>query len=434
MKHELFLALRYLKPRRNAVSLITLTSILGVSLGVAVLIIVMAVMTGFTGEMKNKLIETQAHFQIRNANNTGIKQAEVKSIIKKLEENDSTGAPVIQSPVLIQYGKKNQLDSQVVMFAAPPQDLKKHLHLDTYIKKGDLKLGKLDTDWRSKAHYAVISADMAKRWNLDINDRFLVHSATHLTKLVKFKAGGGVELNENASMYLPTEFTVAGIYSLGKSDFDRMVFFADLDDAADVVGLNWGEATAVFGWGPDPFDQQQLLTDLREQMPGKAVIGWEEANRNFLDVLAVEKTMMFFLLIFIVLVAAFSIANTLITSVYQKTREIGLLKALGCSDGAVMRIFILQGMLVGIIGSVSGTLLGCLVIRFRQNIINLVSRITGQNLVPKEFYFFDALPAEIVTMDVVIIVLSSIALCTIAALLPALRAARLQPAEALRYE
>ena len=87
MKHELFLALRYLKPRRNAVSLITLTSILGVSLGVAVLIIVMAVMTGFTGEMKNKLIETQAHFQIRNANNTGIKQAEVKSIIKKLEEN-----------------------------------------------------------------------------------------------------------------------------------------------------------------------------------------------------------------------------------------------------------------------------------------------------------------------------------------------------------
>ena len=176
------------------------------------------------------------------------------------------------------------------------------------------------------------------------------------------------------------------------------------------------------------------MTDLREQMPGKAVIGWEEANRNFLDVLAVEKTMMFFLLIFIVLVAAFSIANTLITSVYQKTREIGLLKALGCSDGAVMRIFILQGLLVGIIGSVSGTLLGCLVIRFRQNIINLVSRITGQNLVPKEFYFFDALPAEIVTMDVVIIVLSSIALCTIAALLPALRAARLQPAEALRYE
>ena len=121
--HELFLALRYLKPRRNAVSLITLTSILGVTLGVAVLIIVMAVMTGFTGEMKKKLIETQAHFQIRNANGIAMSQLEVKSVLHELESCNSSGAPVIQSPVLVQFGPLNRrLDSQVVMFATPPEE------------------------------------------------------------------------------------------------------------------------------------------------------------------------------------------------------------------------------------------------------------------------------------------------------------------------
>ena len=121
-------------------------------------------------------------------------------------------------------------------------------------------------------------------------------------------------------------------------------------------------------------------------------------------------------------------------SIYQKTREIGLLKALGCTDRAVMRIFVLQGFLVGAIGSAAGTLLGYLVIRFRQNILNFASMVSGQELFPKRFYFFDQLPAQIIPADVTFIVISSVLLCTVGALLPAFRAARLQPSEALRYE
>ena len=210
--------------------------------------------------------------------------------------------------------------------------------------------------------------------------------------------------------------------------------FVDFGEAADLFGLRYTGATCVFGWGRDPFDQGKLIVRLRGAMPHYEVVTWEELNNRLLDVLNVEKRMMFFLLIFIVLVAAFSITNTLITSVYQKTREIGLLKALGASDRSVTMIFLGQGLLIGFIGSLSGIALGALVIYFRNHILRFVSRCTGMDLFPKEFYYFNELPAHIVWSDVAFIVLSSIVLCTLGAVIPAWRAARLDPARALRYE
>ena len=427
MLTELYLAGKYLRPRRNMVSIIALTSILGVLLGVTVLIVVMAVMTGFTDVMKAKLIETQAHFQVHSPRGW---LPDPERAVNAIKARGGSGAPVIQGAVLVQYGRnKRNLDTQAVIFAASETALKEHLDTNSYIKAGEFKLGR-----KGKTSYAVISTDMAERWQIGVGDTFLVHSARKLTDLVKFNANGKVELNQESSIYLPTEFTVSGIYSAGKSDFDRIVFFTDPDDASELFNLPWGAATGVFGWGKDPFDQEELLNALRSDLPDCMVVSWEEANRKFLDVLNVEKMMMFFLLIFIVLVAAFSITNTLITSVYQKTREIGLLQALGCSDGAVMRIFVFQGLLVGIIGSLAGTLTGILVIHFRNDILRFVSQISGRDLFPKNFYFFNELPAHIVPQDLLIIVGASIILCTFGALLPAWRAARLDPAEALRYE
>ncbi|MBO5689811.1 MAG: FtsX-like permease family protein [Lentisphaeria bacterium] len=161
---------------------------------------------------------------------------------------------------------------------------------------------------------------------------------------------------------------------------------------------------------------------------------WQEENRQLLGVLQVEKRMMFSLLIFIVLVAAFSIANTLITSVYQKTHEIGILKALGASDGIVLRIFVFQGMLVGMAGDFCGTVAGILVIHFRNDLLRLVTQWTGQDLFPKEFYYFNELPAHIIAGDVVLIAVMAVVLCTLGAVIPAVRAAKLDPAGALRYE
>ena len=421
MKTEFFLTGRYLRPKRSAVSLITVLSILGVTLGVAVLMVVVAVMTGFTDLMKEKLIETQAHFQISSPNGRSLRTPQ--NIISAVEKAGGSAAPVVMSQVLAQNGKR--LDPQVVMFGTSADALKKHLNFENALQAGELSLGPGE---------AIISVYMAHRWGVGIGSRILLHSAQKLTGLVAFKEDGSLGLNENAERCLPSEFKVVGLYSVGKYDFDKSVLFVGADDAAELIGLPWGSATAVYGWGPDPFQQDRLLADIRKELPFLQVTSWQEKNRQLLGVLATEKNMMYFLLIFIVLVAAFSIANTLITSVYQKTREIGVLKALGASDRTVMMIFVLQGTFIGVIGSVCGTLLGYLVITFRNEILEFTSKCFGVDLFPKEFYFFNGLPAHIVGTDVLFIVLPSILLCTLGALLPALRAAFLDPAKALRYE
>ena len=419
MRTEIFLALRHLRPRRSAVSLITITSLTGVILGVTVLMVVLAVMTGFTERMKQKLVETQAHFQIDDRNYV---LNDPSKIVAAVNKHGGRACPVMQGPVLVQH--RNRLDTGVMIFGVQTEDLKKQFDWKNMMKEGTL-------DFENKG--LVISREIALRWRMGVGDKVMVHSANKLTGLVTFVKGGGVKLNDKASAYLPTEFTIKGIYEVGKYDFDRMVIFCDIDTAAELFNFDWGCASAVLGWSPDPFDQEKLLSKLREELYTYRVVSWEEKNQQLLGVLAVEKRMMFFLLIFIVLVAAFSIANTLITSIYQKTREIGMLKALGMSDKGVTLVFVLQGFFIGLLGSVGGVITGTLVIIFRNDIVALASKITGSDLFPKRFYYFSDLPAMIVPEDVIFIVVSSVLLCTLGALLPALRAARLAPADALRY-
>ena len=241
-------------------------------------------------------------------------------------------------------------------------------------------------------------------------------------------------MKEVSKVYLPSEFKVVGIFSFGKYDFDKNVLFINLDDADELFGMPWGSATAVYVRTNNPFDLTNELASLRESFPDMHVLSWQQMNRKFLGVLEVEKNMQFFLLIFIVLVAAFSIANTLITVVVQKTREIGLLKALGAGDGTVLRIFLCQGFLVGAVGTGFGILLGILIIYYRNNILRLLRLITGQEVFPKQFYLFSELPATINPYDLIWIAVISISLCTLGGLIPAWRAARLDPAKALRYE
>ena len=443
MRVEFFLAGRYLRPRRNMVSLITFSSLLGVTLGVAVLLVVLAVMTGFTDLMKKKLIETQAHFQVRVPGGARVVR-DYRPIVREIEAAGAQAAPVIIAPVLVQYrqliggengvpvSSRQSLDARSYIIGVNREDLIKRLKLDESLKSGKIEFASAEDSLQSRG--IVIGEALAKRLKLKLGDKVVLHSVSRLQDMVKFTPEGRFEANDSGSAYIPPEFTVTGIYSLGKYDFDNAAMFVDFGEAADLFNLRYTNASCVFGWGKNPFDQQKLISGLRQKLPGHEVVTWEESNRRLLDVLNVEKRMMFFLLIFIVLVAAFSITNTLITSVYQKTREIGLLKALGASDRSVTWIFLGQGLLIGTIGSITGVALGSLIIYFRNHILHFVSKCTGMELFPKEFYYFNELPAHIVWQDVAFIVVCSIVLCTLGALLPAWRAARLDPARALRYE
>jgi len=388
------------------------------------MIVVLAVMTGFTDIMKNKLIQTQAHLHVTAQHYPIADVGQVQDLMQEAGANHST--PVISQVALLQNHKK--FTPKLVM-GVIAEDVRQVMDIESALQPG----GRFDL-----AHgEAVIGSQLAQQNNIKVGDKIILHSSGKLTRMVEVDpAGGGV--SGSGKIMLPTELTVTGLVSFGKYDFDRDIIFINIDDAAELFELPWGCATSVYGWVDDPFRMDKEFNTLqmsvqKNNLPYR-VDSWQTLNAQLLGVLTVEKNMMFFLLIFIVLVAAFSIANTLITSVYQKTREIGVLKALGAGPGTVMNIFLLQGLLVGLFGSALGVALGTGVIAIRMDIISVLSKITGQPIFPPEMYYFNELPAHIVFSDVVIVVVSSILLCTTGAIVPALRAAKLDPAKALRYE
>ena len=451
---ELFLAWRYFKPKRSAVSIITLISVIGVALGVSVLIVVIAIMTGFSDHLKNKLLETGAHGQIQKALSASarhpdgaaqrITEPESASIISMLKEKGAADAvPVIKSPILLQVGESFE---PKLLLAFDPSRETKFFPVRNAVEKArqaeirsyhfPRRIGKFSLGPKE----VLISSVMSDEFKLQAGDKLILHTPNRLMSMVKRGADGRYEIDPAAEKYLPAEFTVSGIYTFEKYDFDKNVIFMGLDEADDLFGLDWGDSTHIFLWMNDPFHMtgfnKSVMDELQTWRYGNNLryFSWEVMHRQILDVLAVEKNMMFFLLIFIVLVAAFSITNTLITTVIQKTREIGLLKSMGVGSGAVMRIFVLQGAFVGLLGSAFGVLLGWLIVVYRMNILELLRIISGTEIFPKQLYLVNELPAHIVWSDVAVIVMISIVLCTCGALIPAIRAAKLDPARALRYE
>ena len=436
IRTECFLAWRYFKPKRSAVSVITLISVIGVILGVAVLIVVLAVMTGFTDQTKSKLLETGSHAQIRkptvhySANprgNAGVFFAEeAENVVEIVTRNGGKALPVLLSPVLLQV--REAFNPKVLAAFDPALDTA-GLDLKDVVKQGEYSLERGEI---------AVSQVIASEFGLSVGSKVLLHSPSRLAKLIERDSSGKYKISEKSEYYLPGEFTVSFIFSFDKYDYDRDIMFLSLDDADQLFGLDYGCATHVYVWVDDPFHMDHFLTTLRDQLskshPDVTVYSWKQLNGQLLSVLAVEKNMQFFLLAFIVLVAAFSIANTLITTVIQKTKEIGLLKSMGAGSLSIMRIFIMQGFFVGLLGTAGGVFLGWLVVIFRMNILYAMRAITGQEIFPKELYLFSELPAHIVWGDVALISVISILLCTCGALVPAIRAANLDPAKALRYE
>jgi lipoprotein-releasing system permease protein len=325
--------------------------------------------------------------------------------------------------VLVQHG--NKVVPQSLIGIDPDQEPE-----NDFIKRGIIN-GKADL---SEPGNIIIGYVLANKLGLFPGAKILVHSPARLRAMIDIAKNGQIKAKKNREIYLPAEFTVTGIFSMGDYNYDSKTIITNLDDADDLFGFPWGAASLVAVKTKDPFNIDPVYTKIKSAFPYCRVYTWKQTNRQFLNVLAVEKNMMFFVLIFIVLVAASSITNTLITVVVQKTREIGLLRALGATSSTVMKVFIMQGFFVGFLGTCFGLVLGAIVIHWRMDILMVLSKVFHIELFPKQFYMLSELPAAVVPRDLIIIVLCTIILCTLGAIIPAYRAAKLDPAKALRYE
>jgi lipoprotein-releasing system permease protein len=233
---------------------------------------------------------------------------------------------------------------------------------------------------------------------------------------------------------LPDEFEVRGIFDVGHYEYNANIVLASLANAQDLYDLGNG----VHGLSvlvDDPFAVNEVREELRRRLgPGVGVTTWTEENSAFLNALVVEKNVMFYILFFIVIVAAFGITSVLITFVVQKTREIGVLKALGATRAQVMWVFLSQSVFVGVVGVLCGFGLGMAAVEYRNEFLRLMNRVTGFELFPSSIYLFTELPALLVPSDIAIICGGSLVISVLAGLLPAWNAGRLKPVEALRHE
>jgi len=418
---ELMLALRYLRPKRTFVSIITLISVVGVALGVAVLIIVISVMSGFDHDLREKILGFNAHLKVFARGRT-LENYELVMNLVTSNKNVRGVAPFVLGPVLLETEPTNGEQSA---FATPYlRGVDPGHEADVSVLPQSIHDGHFDLSGRG----LVIGSEFAQTYNLFVGDRVSIYSPAELRKMKEQRG------TANEEAILPDEYTVTGIFDVGYFDYDSSVVVASLENAQDLYALG-DSVHGLMVMLQDPYQAPEVQRELEAKLgPGYNVTTWTEENATILGALLVEKNVMFYILFFIVIVAALCILSAQITFVVQKTREIGMLKALGATNFQISGIFLSQSAIIGVLGVLAGYGLGILALAYRNEFLHFMNHLTGRDLLPVSLYFFNQLPAVINLNDIAIICGGSFVICVLGGVLPALRAGRLKPVEALRYE
>ena len=425
---SLFLALRYLKPKRTFVSIITLISVLGVTLGVTVLILVISVMTGFDRELRQKVMDFDAHILVT----TEDVLHDWRDLTVKIRNTPGVvaTAPYVQGPVIVEFNGRRLAP---LIRGIDVEEEEKVIPLSKFIIRG-----KLDLEGDS----AVLGVELARKLQIDVGDKLTVYSPGNLSQILdgikKLENKGSAQeqeaIDQLREVVLPKELTVTGIFETGHYVHDSEFLLVPVHVGQELYGLE-DALHGITVRTADPYGAEKVKEEIEKFLtPPQYAQTWIDMNSQFFEAVRLERTVMFFLLFFIVVVAAFGIMNTLITVTVQKTREIGIMKAIGADIWQIVWVFLAQGMVVGLFGTLAGLGLGMTLIRYRNEFSQWLTSTFGIEVFPRQVYQFSQIPAEVIPGDVAIICVAAFIICSIAALIPAYFAARLDPVKALRFE
>jgi lipoprotein-releasing system permease protein len=419
LPYEWIIGLRYTRAGRRSsrnsfISFISLISVTGIALGVAALIVVLSVMNGFEKEVTARMLSVLAHVEVFDARGSMPDwQAQAREALRNPEVRGA--APFVETEGMLV--RDDTMKPTVIRGVLP--DMEPQVSdVARQMREGSLAA------LRGGSSNIVLGSALARALGVRVGERI-----TLMTAAQSAPGQGGVA----GMLPRPHAFTVAGIFEAGHYQFDSTLAFVHLDDAESLAGL-----TAPSGLRlrlADMYAAPRVALELKRSMPGDLIMrDWSRVNATWFAAVQSQKRMMFVILAMIVAVAAFNLVSTLVMTVRDKRAEIAILRTLGASPGAVMRIFIVQGTLVGLLGTLIGVALGVTVALNIDVIVPFIERVSGAHFLDKDIYFISEMPSDVHWDDVARVGGVAVLLAFVATLYPSWSAARSDPAEALRYE
>jgi len=412
---ELFVGLRYTRAKRrnHFISFISLTSMIGIGLGVWALICVLSVMNGFQEELRSRILGVASHLQITGDNNVLSDWPKVTASVEHTP-HVLAAAPYIMAQGMLSNGPAVQ---GAIVRGILPVDEEKVAELGTHMRAGQL------TDLRAGEFGIVLGAELAQSLGVQMGDKVVV-----LAPQGQFTPTGVVPRIK--------QFKVVGLFQVGMYEYDAGLALIHMEDAAKLYRMN-DTVSGVRLKLDDLYKAPEIsrqLTDQLDKTGAYYITDWTEQHANFFRAVQTEKRVMFIILALIVAVAAFNIVSTLVMAVTDKRADIAIMRTFGASPNSIMQIFIVQGALIGVIGTLCGAVAGVITALNIETIVPFIEHLFGVQFLAKDVYYISDLPSHLLWSDVVIITVMSFVLSLLATIYPSWRAAKTNPAEALRYE
>ncbi len=411
--YELFIGLRYTRARQRSrfISFISLVSVIGIALGITVLITVLSVMNGFQREVRTRILSVASHIQISGPSNT---LADWRTIADKSRQNPEVvaAAPYVTAQGLLSSGgtvRGAYIRGIIPEAEEKVADLAQHMTTGslTALKPGEFGI--------------VLGIELARALSVGAGD-----------KVVLIAPQG--QVTPAGIMPRLRQFTVVGIFSVDHYEYDSGLGFVDMQDAQTLYRMG-EQVSGVRLKLRDLFDAGRVSRELAQSLgPDAYITDWTRLNANFFRAVDIEKRMMFLIVFLIIAVAAFNIVSSLFMAVKDKQADIAILRTLGASPGSVMKIFLIQGTLIGLMGTLAGIAAGIALALNVDVVVPFIEHLFGFKFLSKDVYQISDLPSELRSSDVMLTAFFSFVVSLLATIYPSYRAARINPAEALRYE